>query len=184
MKHSTNHLCPHTLALQLANKLTPYQAWLLGRVNEQLQCSVVSESEALDQAACILLDRIEPRTDAENIDQAELMDPLLEPTVCANRRESLPQLTRTALSGIGHALKSRQNGALARLAGVLSLANIIWVLGTAGVAIAFFPAAYPLMSWLGTLLGPAFIAIHTVLLPYYSLLCYALCLYLVACATR
>lgn len=100
------------------------------------------------------------------------MDPLLEPSVCANRRESLPQRCPAR-----SCTESRQNGALARLAGVLSLANIIWALGTAGVAIAFFPAALPLMSWLGTLLRPAFIAIHTVLLPYYSLLCYAALVY-------
>lgn len=172
-----HHVCLHCLraspyqpihaCLQLLNQLSTHHAWLLGRLAEQYNTSRIEEPAALDTAACLL---IHPLHAAEC------------PAGTAARH--LPQLTGQTLLDLEGLLQSHSVGSLKRLSGVFSFANIVWVLGAIGIALAFFPAIYPLLAMVAAALGPAVVLLLQILQPWYGLFIYAGCWYIIAFATK
>ncbi len=137
---------------------THYQAWQLGGLAAKLDAGLVPDSDAIAEATCIL-----------------------QPHDCTSPGR-IALLTRTELLDMGQLLASRYTtgGTLSRVSGVLTFANLIWAFGAVGIAVAFFPAVMPIAK----LLKPALMVVHFALLPFYGMLCYSACLYILAWATR
>lgn len=158
---------PVCACLQLLKQLSTHHAWLLGRLAEQYNTSRIEEPAALDTAACLL---IHPLHAAEC------------PAGTAARH--LPQLTGQTLLDLEGLLQSHSVGSLKRLSGVFSFANIVWVLGAIGIALAFFPAIYPLLAMVAAALGPAAVLLLQILQPWYGLFIYTGCWYIITFATK
>ena len=156
----------------------------------------------------------DPQADGNPLstDQSELLTPLIQPldaTADSARQIVLsigagdassadansghlagctPHATITAqdILSLGQMLESRfkPGGLLSRQQGIMTMANVMWVLGLLGVCVAFLPAIAPFVAWIAEVYGPVIMMVHHCLLPFYGLFVYSFALYIIAAASR